>query len=442
MEKQIKQRDILSWQETLAADPLRPMRQNCLAHTDLKQVAIDQSLLVENRPCFSLEVEGGSILAQNKTGRCWLFSALNILRVGTIRKQRLKPTFAFSVNYLNFWDKLEKANLFLERILEHLEQVPSGDYVRSLLRFPVQEGGQWFMFRDLVKKYGLVPAEVMPETYAAADSGNLNQCLNFKLRAGAAELKRLWEGGASQQELRAYKETILEAIYRILCCTLGTPPRSFRYEYYDRDGQYHILAEQTPMEYAKSVLDHDLDDYITVANYPTKDKPFRRVYQIPGHKNMEGGGPALYYNLEMADIKSMLIRQLQDGEGIWFGCDCMKMMDRQQGVMSRELYDYEGLFGVPFHMEKGDMLDFFQSEPNHNMTITGVDLVDGKPTRWKVENSWGSEVGHGGFYVMDDSFLEHYAFLFVLHKRCLTPEQLADLEQTPIPLPSWDPMGI
>ena len=442
MEKQIGGPELQAWRAAFDADPLNRMRQNCLAHTDIKQVALDQNLLVKNRPCFSCEVAGGTILAQNKTGRCWLFSALNILRAGTIRKEHLKPDFAFSVNYLNFWDKLEKANRFLQWMLEHMDQVPHGEEARALLRWPVREGGQWFMFRDLVKKYGLVPAEVMPETYAAADSGNLNQCLNLKLRAGAAELKRLWESSAPRQALLDGKERLLGEVYGILCCALGTPPTSFRYEYYDRDGVYHRLDEQTPLEYARTVLEHDLDDYVTVTNYPTRDKPFRRVYQIPGHGNMEGGGPAVYYNLEMADIKPMLVRQLQDGEAIWFGCDCIKMMDRQRGLMSRYAYDYQGLFGVSFHMEKGDMVDFLQSEPNHNMLLSGVDVLDGAPVRWKVENSWGSEVGHGGYYVMDDSYLEQYAFLFVLHKRFFTPEQLEDLEQEPILLPPWDSMGI
>ncbi|MGM9663017.1 MAG: aminopeptidase C [Oscillospiraceae bacterium] len=441
MTEKITAKELAAWEERFRRDPMNALRENALADTDIKQVAIDRQKLLENQPCFSDEVKSGTILAQSKTGRCWLFAALNTLRVKAIARHGLKPGFAFSANYLAFWDKLERANWFLEEIIRHIGEVPLGDRARALLRAPIQEGGQWFMACDLIDKYGLVPNELMPDTFAGADSGNLNQCLSFQLRMAAAELRRMHEEGRGEDALRARKEAFLQGIYQILRCALGAPPASFSYAYYDAKGDYRRLPEQTPQEFYRFMTGTDLRDYVCVANAPTATHPFHRTFTIRDSGNVVGTGGALYYNLEMPVIKELLVRQLQDGQSVWFGCDCMKMMDRQKGVMSRELYRYESLFGLPFEMDKGDMLSYFHSQPNHNMAIVGVDIVDGAPRRWKVENSWGSQVGQAGFYTMDDGFLEQYAFLFVIEKKYLTGAQLEELTQEPIVLEPWDPLG-
>lgn len=441
MNHHITEKELAAWQQDFVADPMNVLRRNALAGTDIKQVAIDSQLLLSNQPCFTHEVKSGNILAQNKTGRCWLFSALNTLRVKAIAKHNLKQSFAFSVNYINFWDKLEKSNWFLEEIIKCIDEVPLGDRARALLRWPMMEGGQWFMACDLIAKYGLVPDETMPDTFAGSDSGNLNQCLNFRLRMAAVELRRAYEQGGDTEVLLQCKEETLRDVYQMLCCTLGTPPRQVEYTYYDAAGTYHRLPQQTPAEFYHYMADTDLADYVCVANAPTANRPFHQVYTLRDSGNVTGTRGARYYNLEMADVKELVIRQLQDGEAVWFGCDCMKMMDRQKGAMSRYLYQYRPLFGVELDMDKGDMINYFHSQPNHNMTIAGVELVNGTPRRWKVENSWGSQVGHNGFYVMDDDFMEQYAFLFVIHKKHLSQQQLAEAEGRPVVLESWDPLG-
>lgn len=432
---------IADWQASHDADTANHLRRNALAWADIKQTATDFDTVNANPLCFSHEVKTGTIQAQNKTGRCWLFSALNLLRQEAIESCGLKSDFTFSVNYLYFWDKLEKANWFLEEILKCLPEVPSGERARSLLRWPSSEGGQWYQFCNLVEKYGVVPGELMPEPYAGSDSSALNEVLSLRLRLAAAELRRLWESDAGESALANCRAQTLKDVHQILCNALGTPPERFAYEYCDASGRYHCMEEQTPQEFCRHVVGVDLRDYAALIHDPRPDRSYHRCYTLKNVGNIVGAGGPLYLNLPMEEIRPLLIRQITEGRSVWFGCDCMKMMDRYKGVMADRLYDYEKLFGMPFDMDKADMLRYSQSGPNHNMTICGVNLKEGVPDRWKVENSWSAQVGKSGFYVMADSYLEKYAYQFVIHKRYLTEQMLRELEEEPIRLEAWDPIG-
>lgn len=440
MSVDISFKQIREWKESYAQNPSNVFKRNLLSGSDIKQSSIDSVELASCLPVFNIEIKSAEIKAQKKTGRCWLFSALNALRPGVIKAHSLRNDFSFSVNYLYFWDKLEKANRFLEEIISHIDSLES-DRIRSLMRYPINEGGQWFMFKNLVDKYGLVPQECMPETFSSEDSGNLNQVLFFYLRGCACELKK-HAATVTEEELRNAKRSMLETVYSILVNVLGEPPEEINWEYYDAEGKYQKLSGMTPKEFAADFVGASLEDYVTIANYPTSDKPLGKTYTIPGHTNMAGLGNSLYLNLEMDEVKELLIKQLKGGEPVWFGCDCMKLMDRAKGAMSTRLYRYDELFGVAMEFSKEEILENFMSEPNHNMLISGVELAEETPRKWKVENSWGPEVGHKGFYVMEDDFLEKYSFLYVINKKYLTDEQLSALENKPIELPYWDLMGV
>lgn len=439
--KNIEIMQVEAWHDELKKDKNKMFLQNALIQNELKVIAINHEKEIESQMCFATEISGGNIMAQKQSGRCWLFSALNVLRTKTIREKNLKSDFAFSPTYLYFWDKLEKANLFLEEVIENgwtFLNTPCG---RSKLWYPAGESGQWFMFCNLVKKYGVVPMEVMPETYHSSNSQEMVRYLGHMVRSAAMELLQMKENNLSDDTLRKKKVEAIKKIYGFLCSTLGTPKKSFSYDFTDKDGQYHHIEKITPQEFFKEFWSGELDDYVCVANAPGRQRPYHKTFTLEHFGNVYGGNSSLYYNIEMEEIKPMIVKQLQDGEGIWFGTDCMNMMDRRKGIMSEGLYEYDDLFHVNYKMSKAEMLDLCESSPNHNMVIAGVKEYEDGRRFWKVENSWGCEAGQKGYYIMDEAYLDRYASEFIINKKYLNESQRWELEQEPIVLPYNDPLG-
>ena len=441
MKTNINSEQLQNWNEQFVKNQTALFFQDTLVNNSIKESTINRDTKLKSRTLFSTEIKTGQIRAQKQSERCWLFSALNMLRVKTIQEMNLSSQFAFSVNYLCFYDKLEKANFFLENVLRTGEDIFTSEYGKSLLRHPIQEGGQWFMFCNLLHKYGVVPEEVMPETHHSTDSTELNRYINRILRNAACELLSCIRRGADQIQLSEKKEEFLTCVYTVLCCTLGTPPQQFTYDYYDKDHNYQLLEEMTPQKFADKFILQNPDDYVCIVNAPGQNRRFGEVYTVDHFGNMEGGQTSLYYNLEMYKIKPLLIKQLKDGESIWFGCDCLNMMDRPNGIMSAHIYDSDTIFGVNYQMSKADLLDYCESSPNHDMVITGYKEMPDSSFGWKVENSWGETSGQNGYYFMDDSYLDDYAFQFMIHKKHLSQEQLADLKKEPVVLKFDDPLG-
>lgn len=441
MKKEIEHTQTKKWNQAFREDRKNGFLQNAVIQNELKVIARNHEKEIETQMCFSTENKGGDIMAQKQSGRCWLFSALNVLRARTIREKNLRSDFAFSPNYLYFWDKLEKSNLFLEYVIEDGLDFLDSPCGRMRLWYPAGESGQWFMFCNLVDKYGVVPLEVMPETHHSQNTQEMVRYLSHVLRCAAAELVQKKEQGAGEEALRSRKEEILQTVYRILCTTLGTPPETFSYDYTEKDGSYHHIEQISPQEFRDEFWKGNLEDYVCVANAPGKKRPYHKTFTLERFGNMISGRKSLYYNIEMDAIKPLLLQQLQDGETIWFGADCMNMMDRQKGIMSEGLYDYDGLYGVDYTMSKQEMLDYNESSPNHNMVIVGVKEYEDGRRFWKVENSWGCEVGQKGYYIMDEAYLDRYASEFIIHKKYLSQEQLEELTQEPILLPYNDPLG-
>ena len=427
-------------QSAYGADPINTVRSNATIKIGINETAESRDEMNRYPHTFSIEIKNGDITHQRQSGRCWMFAGLNVLRFQAMKKLNM-TSFELSQNYLTFWDKLEKSNYFLEAILKTLEEPVGSRLLNHLLFSPVQDGGQWDMSSALVEKYGVVPKVVMPETFHSSDTGVLNRILTKKLHEFAYELRAAATGGASAAALQEKKEAQLVDIYRILGITLGEPPKSFTFESRDKDNNFLRDDSITPMEFYKKYVGDILDEYISVINAPTADKPYMRTFTVAHLGNIVEGRSVKYLNLPSGELRALSIAQLSDDEPVWFGCDVGQGSVRKSGLMSMSALDYEALLGIRFTLDKGQRLDYCDSMMTHAMVFLGVNLADGKPNRWKVENSWGDEPGNKGYFVMADSWFDEYNYQIVINKKYLSDEQKKAWEQEPIVLLPWDPMG-
>ncbi len=398
------------------------------------------SAKVNNVPVFSVDVTTGKVSNQKQSGRCWMFAALNTFRHKMLNDFNLKE-FELSQNHTFFWDKYEKANYFYENILATANEPLTSRKVAFLLQTPQQDGGQWDMIVSIFQKYGVVPKTVMPESSNSSNSRDLNNYLNKKLRKDAVALRQLVAEGKTAEDIQTAKEAMLEDIYRFLATSLGTPPETFDFEYRDEDKNYHIDRNLTPQSFYEKYVGVDLDDYVSIINAPTADKPYNQSYTVEMLGNVVGGKEVKYLNVDMPTFKKLAIAQLEQGESVWFGCDVGQSSTRDTGIMALDAYDINDLFDIDFTMTKAERLDFGESLMTHAMVLTGVDLIDGESTKWKVENSWGEKVGTNGFFVMSDAWMDEYTYQIVVRKEFLTAEQLSAFEAEPTVLAPWDPMG-
>ncbi|MGM0215091.1 aminopeptidase C [Enterococcus sp. AZ109] len=436
----------------ITKEKTKEFRENFLANN--KQVALQRSVVkngitasaenvvahVENTPVFSIDLATGKVSNQKQSGRCWMFAALNTFRHKMLQQFKLKE-FELSQNYTFFWDKYEKANYFYENILATADQEVSSREVAFLLQTPQQDGGQWDMIVSLFKKYGVVPKVVMPESSNSSNSRDLNKYLNKLLRKHAVMLRKLVADKKGETEVAAKRSAMLQEVYTLLATALGTPPEVFDFEYRDEEKNYHLDQELTPQSFYDKYIGVNLDDYVSIINAPTDDKPYNQSYTVSMLGNVVGGTPVKYLNLEMETFKQLAVKQLEDGESVWFGCDVGQSSTRDSGIMALNAFDMDDLFEADFSMTKAERLDHGDSLMTHAMVLTGVDLIEGKSTKWKVENSWGEKVGEKGFFVMSDAWMDEYTYQIVVRKEYLTKEQLAAFEAEPIVLAPWDPMG-
>lgn len=395
---------------------------------------------VNNVPVFSVDVTTGKVSNQKQSGRCWMFAALNTFRHKMLNAFNLKD-FELSQNHTFFWDKYEKANYFYENVLATAQEPLSSRKVAFLLQTPQQDGGQWDMIVSIFQKYGVVPKAVMPESSNSSNSRDLNNYLNKKLRKDAGTLRQLVADGQSEAAIQEAKEGMLQEIYNFLATSLGTPPETFDFEYRDEEKNYHIDRGLTPQTFYDKYVGVDLDDYVSIINAPTADKPYNKSYTVEMLGNVVGGKEVKYLNVDMETFKKLAIAQLEQGESVWFGCDVGQSSTRDSGIMALDAYDMNDLFDIDFTMTKAQRLDYGESLMTHAMVLTGVDIVDGKSTKWKVENSWGEKVGTNGFFVMSDEWMDEYTYQIVVRKEFLTAEQIAAFEAEPQVLAPWDPMG-
>ena len=388
---------------------------------------------------FTYRVPTKGITDQKRSGRCWLFTGLNVLRAKFIKDNNLGE-FYFSHCYSFFWDQLEKANLFLEGILETRTLPITDRKVEWLFQHPINDGGQFTGISDNLLKYGVVPSDVMPETYSSNNTSRLSSLIAKLLRQGGMELRTKAEQGTTLADLRKVKETTLQAIYRLLCLNLGTPPTTFEYTLRDADGKVLSNKEYTPLSFYKEHIGLNLkDDYVMIMNDPSQ--PYYETYAIEYDRHAWDGKDWTYINLPMEEIKQMAIASLKDGSMMYYSCDVGKELNKESGLLTLGYDDYEAITGVPMTMTKGERIASFDSGSTHAMTLVAVDLdKSGKPTKWMVENSWGATSGHQGHLIMTDEWFDAYTFRLVVNKKYLTPRAKELQGKTPKLLPPWSPM--
>ncbi|MGO3914271.1 aminopeptidase C [Enterococcus viikkiensis] len=429
-----------AFREAFAKNSKQVALQRGVVKNGIRASAENVQAHVENTPVFSIDLATGKVANQKQSGRCWMFAALNTFRHKLLTTFQLKD-FELSQNYTFFWDKYEKVNYFYENILATAEQPTSSREVAFLMQTPQQDGGQWDMIVSLFQKYGVVPKAVMPESSSSSNSRDLNNYLNKLLRKHAVLLRQMVAEEATAEEIQANREAMLQEVYNLLAISLGTPPEVFDFEYRDEEKNYHLDQDLTPQSFYEKYVGVNLDNYVSIINAPTADKPFMRSYTVDMLGNVVDGKQVKYLNLEMEDFKALAVKQLEQGESVWFGCDVGQSSTRDSGIMALDAYDVEDLFDVDLTMTKAERLDYGESMMTHAMVLTGVDVINEQAKKWKVENSWGEKVGDKGFFVMSDEWMDEYTYQIVVRKEFLTPEQLSAFEAEPTVLAPWDPMG-
>ena len=423
------------------ANPKFAAIENAISHNGLLASLEKRSAAVENTPVFSLDLTKDKVSDQKASGRCWMFAALNTFRHKMIAGFQLED-FELSQAHTFFWDKYEKSNWFLEQVIATADQELTSRKVKFLLDTPQQDGGQWDMVVALFEKYGVVPKSVYPESISSSNSRVLNQILNKLLRQDAQILRELVVEGADLAELQAKKEELLQEVFNFLAMNLGLPPRQFDFSYRDKDNHFHSESGLTPLTFYQKYVDLKLDDYVSIINAPTADKPYGRSYTVEMLGNVVGSKPVRYLNVEMGRLKELAIAQMQAGETVWFGSDVGQSSNRKAGVMAEGMHDFTASMDIRLTQDKAGRLDYSESLMTHAMVLTGVDLDEnGKAKKWKVENSWGEKVGNKGYFVASDAWMDEYTYQIVVRKEFLTAAELAAYEAEPLVLSPWDPMG-
>jgi bleomycin hydrolase len=430
--------DLERLRKDFSANPAYRLAQNAVTRVTLDDVAINREIVSSIDHSMSTTLDDWKVTNQERSGRCWLFAGLNLLRVGVMRKTGLKD-FEFSQNYVMFWDKLERANYFLEAIIETGDRNLDDRTVAYLLESAASDGGQWNMFAALVAKHGLVPKGYMPETQSSSDTGRMNSILRYQLRRGARTVRAAKAEGL--EAARAAKAEIMQVIYRILSVHLGTPPERFDWQWTDKDKKFHRAGVLTPQEFATQYVDLPVSEYVCLVNDPRPSSPVGRTFTVEYLGNVIGGPPVIYLNVDVQLIKDIAAATIQGGEPVWFGCDVGKMMSNDYAFWDAELYDLPSVYDATFDLDKAARLAYHESAMTHAMLFTGVDVLDGVTRRWRVENSWGADRGKDGFYTMNDSWFGQYVFEIAARKSALPADLQAALDTEPIVLPAWDPMG-
>lgn len=419
-------------------------RRNAIAATPINTLSVnaENAAMIDTK--FSDRVKTKGITDQKSSGRCWLFTGLNVLRAAAIDKWDLGD-FQFSQNYCFFWDQLEKSNLFLQAIIDTRNKPIDDREVDWLFSHPIGDGGTFTGVANLVTKYGLVPASVMPETAVSNSTSQMRAHLSTLLRQDGLRLRDMWEQGmlnmprnanaakkhaASIEALLVKEKTeMLKEVYHILALCLGVPPSEFEWQ----------GKTVTPVQFYQDLLGYDLENnYVMLMNDPSRE--YGKVYEIQYDRHMYDGQNWLYVNLPMERIKEMAIASIKANKAMYFSCDVAKYLDRQKGVADLANFDYESLLGVNFTMDKKERIQTHASGSSHAMTLIAVDIKDEKPVKWMVENSWGASSGYKGNIIMTDEWFDNYMFRLVVERQFVPADVLKMLEQTPILLPAWDPM--
>lgn len=430
---------ISKYRDKLHSDPTAAVYSAAVSRSEFEAVTFDKQTAARLQNTFSIDLHLSDVTNQKRSGRCWLFASMNIFREKLAEKCGMERA-VLSGAYLAFWDKIEKINFFLEAGIDTAD-LPTGDRTFEWFTlYGIGDGGQWDMMTAVVNKYGVVPESVMPDNAQATNTGRHWTLLNSRLRKDICRLREL-VASEGIDAAHAYKEEVLGDYFRALCILYGEPPASFDFVYEDKDKNFHEDRGITPKEFYDKYIGIDLDDYVSIINSPTKDKPFGKSYTVKYLGSAVEKG-VRYLNLPMEELERLALEQLKSGEPVWFGSDAGKYGSSKTGVWDPDSYTAERMLGLDTWMSKADRLDYNDSRMNHAMVISGVNFDEnGCPDRWKIENSWGDESGLKGYFIGSEKWFSEFVYQIVINKKFLTEEQIAAYEADPVVLEPWDPMG-
>ena len=432
---------INEYEKEFLEDKRNIVAMNAATYNGVQKVARDVNALKDEPFAFNVDIKNGDVTNQKQSGRCWMFASMNVLRNIVIKKFNLE-NFELSQSYTLFWDKLERCNYYMEAVIEKANEPLEDRVMDYLMTDLLSDGGQWDMFVNIVKKYGLVPKYAYPESQTSSATVQLNKYLCKIMRKYTTELREKVQN-EGVEKARELKEEVLKDVYNVLTSTLGEIPEKFDVVLHDKDGK---LIEDKGMD-AHSFFDKyigaDIDDYVSLINSPTEDKPFNKTYTIKYLGNIVEGRIVKHLNLPIEELKKAAVKQLKDGYPVWFGCDVGRssIVEDERAILDTKAVDYETLFNVDLKLSKEDTLDYGYSMMTHAMTFTGVQMDGNEALRFKVENSWGEKFGYKGHFVMTSDWFDKYVYQVVVNKKYLTEKSRKDYEKEPKELKPWDPMG-
>lgn len=463
-EKAIDRRLLKQYAEDFNADRANLVAANAAVSAGVLEAAADYKGQRSLPRDFSIELKQGSITNQRRSGRCWMFASLNTLRYELMHAWNLDD-FEFSETYLFFWDAMEKSNTYLENVLATLDEPTDSRIFQEINDGPADDGGWWQMFADLVNKYGLVPKNAYPESANSKDSDAFKQYLNSKLREFAADLRDRHAAGTSIDELRTLKNEDMSTVYRMCAIALGEPPETFDFLVRTSDDDKKDADSDrkdkkagkpksgkderrqirefgiTPVEFYRKYVPLDVNDLATLCNVPMESRPFNRRYRIRFTANVAEAGDMEFINVPLDVFKKAAVDQISAGHPIWFACDCTQFSLRSAGYFDCDSVRVDQLFGTEFTLDKAQGLEYGDSPSDHAMTLTGVNLdANGRPNRWKVENSWGKDNGDDGYYVASDAWFDRYVTEIIIRREYLDEATRALLATEPVELDPWEPL--
>ncbi|MCU0723517.1 MAG: C1 family peptidase [Planctomycetes bacterium] len=430
-----------SCRKAFSAKPHYKVALNAVTKGNLNDIAVNRDVLNDADMTFSIDMESGPVTDQKGSGVCWLYAELNWLRTFTNKKLQVKG-FEFSENHVMFWDKMEKANFFLENVISLRNLHYDDRRMAYLLANPAPDGGEWNLLVNVIEKHGLVPKVVMPDTVNRENSRYLNFILNWKLREAAATIQKMHRAGKALRDLRVFKEKVLAEAYKIIAIFMGEPPAKFSWSFRKTNKAKTFVrwTDITPKQFAERALGFKVDDPVVLIHCPMRDMPYEKTYTVEFFNNMWGGKNWVALNLPLVELKKIAVKTLKSKEAALFGCEVRLDQHSKEGIADPRMFDYGLLFDTTLGLDKGERLEYGQARMTHSMVFTGVDLVGEKPLKWKVENSWGDQFGKKGFWVMHDAWFDEHVMELIVPRKYLSKKHLDLLKAEPVVLPPWHPL--
>lgn len=439
-----------AFRKNLKAEPRFVLAQNVATCSDLLEVCLQRQTVQDSVHVFqhTIPAEGKPVTNQKNSGRCWIFSCLNVVRLPFVKKFNLEE-FEFSQSYLFFWDKVERCYYFLNAFVEtaHQNEPIDGRLMQFLLSNPSNDGGQWDMLVNLIEKYGLIPKKCFPESHTSEATRRMNDILNHKMREYCLRLRNMVSSGCTKEEISVAVDTMIEEVYRVVSICVGSPPETFTWEFRDKEKTYHKIGPMTPQDFYREHIKplYNVEDKICLVNDPRPQNPFGKLFTVQFLGNMVEGRKTLYNNQSIEVLKKLAAASIKDGEAVWFGCDVGKHFQGKLGINDMNIFDHDLVFGLSVkNINKAERLIFGDSMMTHAMALTAVtekNDQEGEYEKWRVENSWGDDRGSKGYLIMTDEWFSEYVYEVVVDKKHVPEEVMEVLKQDPVVLPAWDPMG-